>query len=318
MKNIILDVKSLKKSYKDVEAVKDFSIQISEGEIVALLGPNGAGKTTAINCLTTLVKADAVDSLVINGLDVTHSIKKSRKFIGLCPQHLNLYEDSTVKENLLLQGYFANYPKKLINSRIQALLEVVDLIDKQNEFVKNLSGGMKRRLQIARALLTEPKLILLDEPTIGLSPETRQNIWSYIRKLKSSGYSILLTTHYMEEADQLADTIFIMDHGRIIAVGAPEKLKEQFINENRILLRSEKNFSELIDLLSEKNYHFKSLNDNSLLLESGNSKLSLLIRDLEGIELDEFTMKKPNLEDIFLELTGNKLRGSRSNHELEA
>ena len=313
----ILNVKNLKKSFKNVQAVKDFSITISAGEIVALLGPNGAGKTTAINCLTTLLSPDSVDSININGIDVTRNIKKARKYIGLCPQHLNLYEGSTVKENLELQAYYAGYPKAQLKKRINNLLEVVDLIDKENIFVKNLSGGMQRRLQIARALLTEPKLILLDEPTVGLSPETRRNIWGHIRKLKSLGYAILLTTHYMEEADQLADKIFIMDQGKIITEGSPDELKQQFMKNNRIFIKSDRDFSDLIHLLQEKNYSYKTLDHNSVLLDSINGKLSVLIRDLEGIEMEEFTMKKPNLEDVFLELTGNSFSGSTVKPQME-
>ena len=151
MTDHILQVKNLRKSFKNVQAVKDFSIDISAGEIVALLGPNGAGKTTAINCLTTLLKPDSVNLVSISGVVVTNNIKKARKFFGLCPQHLNLYEGSTVNENLELQAYFTSIPKAHLKARITTLLDVVDLSDKKNAFVKNLSGGMQRRLQIARA-----------------------------------------------------------------------------------------------------------------------------------------------------------------------
>ena len=303
----ILEVKNLKKSFKAVKAVKDFSITITEGEIVALLVPNGAGKTTTLNCLTTLLKPDFIEKLIINGVDVTHSINNARKYFGICPQHLNLYERSTAKENLELQGYYANYPKSMLKKRVKTLLEVVDLTDNENEFVKNLSGGMKRRLQIARALLTEPKLIMLDEPSVGLSPETRQTIWAHIRKLKTLGYSILLTTHYMEEADQLADRVYIMNRGSIVAEGTPESLKQQFMSNNRIFIRSEVNFDLLVSHLEQKHYSFNLIDRQSVLLDPKNVKLSILIKDLEGIEIEEFTMKKPNLEDVFLEITGNTL-----------
>ena len=303
----ILEVKNLKKSFKAVKAVKDFSITITAGEIVALLGPNGAGKTTTLNCLTTLLKPDSIEKFVVNGVELTDNIKKARKYFGICPQHLNLYELSTVKENLQLQGYYANYPKSLVKKRIETLLEVVDLTDKENEFVKNLSGGMKRRLQIARALLTEPKLIMLDEPTVGLSPETRLTIWAHIRKLKILGYAIMLSTHYMEEADQLADQIYIMDQGSIVAKGTPEELKKKFMNENRIFIRSETNFDSLVHLLDQKHYSFNKIDQNAVLLDPRNGKLSSLIKDLEGIEIEEFTMKKSNLEDVFLQITGNRL-----------
>ena len=317
MNNNVLQVTNLKKSFKDVQAVKNFTIEIKAGEIVALLGPNGAGKTTAINCLTTLLRPDSVEWNTVNGVDVTRNIKQARKFIGLCPQHLNLYEGSTVKENLELQAYYAGYPKSHLKNRIKYLLDVVDLVDKENTFVKNLSGGMQRRLQIARALLTEPKLILLDEPTIGLSPETRQNIWTHIRKLKSLGFAILLTTHYMEEADQLADKIFVMDHGNIIAEGTPEELKQRFMKDTTIFIRSETNFIQLTKLLDEKRYSFKSLDNFTVIINNIDGKLSSLIKELEGIEMDEFSMKKPNLEDVFLALTGNSFNGLTSEPQME-
>lgn len=317
MNNTVLKVTNLKKSFKDVQAVKNFSIEINAGEIIALLGPNGAGKTTSINCLTTLIKPDSVESVIINGVDVARNIKKARKYIGLCPQHLNLYEGSTVKENLELQAYYAGYPKGLLKNRIKYLLEVVDLVDKENTFVKNLSSGMQRRLQIARSLLTEPKLILLDEPTIGLSPETRQNIWTHIRNLKSLGYAILLTTHYMEEADQLADKIFVMDHGNIIAEGTPDELKQRFMKDTTIFIRSETNFTELTQLLDEKRYSFKSIDNFTVIINNIDGKLSSLIKELEGIEMDEFTMKKPNLEDVFLALTGNSFDSSTVESQME-
>lgn len=317
MNKTVLEVKNLKKSFKDVKAVNNFSITIAAGEIVALLGPNGAGKTTAINCLTTLLKPDSVGSVIINSVDVTSNIKKARKFIGLCPQHLNLYEGSTVKENLELQAYYAGYPKAQLKNRIKYLLEVVNLVEKKDTFVKNLSGGMQRRLQIARALLTEPKLILLDEPTIGLSPETRQNIWTHIRNLKSLGYAILLTTHYMEEADQLADSIFVMDHGNIIAEGTPDELKQRFMKDTTIFIRSETNFAQLTELLDKKRYSFKSLDNFTVIINNIDGKLSSLMKELEGIEMDEFTMKKPNLEDVFLALTGNSFNGSFIEPQME-
>lgn len=317
MSNNILQVKNLKKSFKNVQAVKDFSIEISAGEIVALLGPNGAGKTTAINCLTTLLKPDSVNLVRISNIDVTKNIKKARKFFGLCPQHINLYEGSTVKENLELQAYFTGYPKSNLKARINTLLDIVDLKDKENTFVKTLSGGLQRRLQIARALLTEPKLIILDEPTIGLSPETRQNIWTHIRKLKSLGYAILLTTHYMEEADQLANNIFVMDHGIIIAQGSPDELKRNFMKDTAIFIRSEENFPQLIQILDSKHYSFKKIDNTSILLYGMNGKVSLLMKELETIQMEEFSMKKPNLEDVFLSLTGFNLGNSSGEAHVE-
>ena len=306
MKKIVLEVKKLRKTYGELIAVNDISFSINESEIVALLGPNGAGKTTTISCLTTLSRPDSMESIKIMGKDLFKNLNESRKLIGVCPQELNLYSLSTVEENLQLQGYLYGIKVKEIKEKIPELLKIVELTDKQNELVKNLSGGMKRRLQIARSLISNPKVIFLDEPTTGLSPESRIEIWKHILLLKQIGLSILLTTHYMEEADQLADRIFIMNKGDIIEQGTPDELKERIIGSNHATIKSpDKDAIE--NRLKTMGLQYNSINDLEFSIKNINGKFPELFKNLEGLEITELTLKKPTLEDVFLELTGLSL-----------
>lgn len=305
MSEKVLNVSKLKKSFGDLIAVNEISFSINKGEIVALLGPNGAGKTTTIKCLTTLTRSDSKDSIQIMGKELHDNLNESRKLIGVCPQELNLYKDSTVIENLALQGYFYGLSSRMINEKIPELLKVVELEDKAKELVKNLSGGMKRRVQIARALMTNPKIIFLDEPTTGLSPESRVEIWHHIRSLKNAGLSILLTTHYMEEAEQLADRILIMNKGTIIEEGTANELKEKVIGSNQVIIKSlEKEEVEKRLKILELDYSLS--NESEFLLKNVNGKFADIFKGLGGVEINEITMKKPTLEDVFLELTGSR------------
>ncbi len=303
----ILEVKKLKKSFGNLIAVDEISFFINEGEIVALLGPNGAGKTTTIRCLTTLSKPDSKESVLIVDLDLYENLSVSRKLIGVCPQELNLYKDSTVEENLKLQGYLYKINSKEVDKRVPELLKIVELEDKSKELVKNLSGGMKRRLQIARSLISNPKLVFLDEPTTGLSPETRKELWEYIKSLKNKGISLLLTTHYMEEAEQLADRILIMNKGKIIVEGTADELKEKIIGPNQVIV-SCSNHMEVENRLKQMNLSYSLNNESEISVKNINGKFSDLFKYLEGLEINELALKKPTLEDVFLELTGSKFR----------
>lgn len=307
MKQTVLTVTNLRKSFGDLPAVNDISFSINEGEIVALLGPNGAGKTTTIRCLTTLTKPDSNNSIQIMGHDLYKNLDKTRKLIGVCPQELNLYKDSTVEENLSLQGTFYGIPKREIKEKIVELLKIVDLVDKKDELAKKLSGGMKRRLQIARGLISSPKLIFLDEPTVGLSPETRVELWKYIRSLKERGLSILLTTHYMEEAEQLADRILIMNKGKIIDRGTSSELKERIIGNNQVIIKSNE-FEEVKKRIEKLQLTYTTNQDTEFFVKNVNGKFAELFKNLEGLEIAELTLKKPTLEDVFLELTGSKFQ----------
>ncbi|TFF90820.1 MAG: ATP-binding cassette domain-containing protein [Promethearchaeota archaeon] len=230
MSENIIEIKNLTKIYEDgdVLAVDDISLSIKKGEIFALLGPNGAGKTTTISMLATLLNVTK-GSAIVNGFDVKEDPDKVRKSIGIVFQEPSLDNEMKGWENLELHGVLYGMPKKQRREKIKEVLKLVDLEEKAKVYAKNYSGGMKRRLEIARGLLHEPKVLFLDEPTLGLDPQTRRKIWEKIKELNQgpSKITILITTHYMEEADELADRICIMDHGKIIALDTSENLKKQ-------------------------------------------------------------------------------------------
>ncbi|MFX0105285.1 MAG: ATP-binding cassette domain-containing protein, partial [Candidatus Hodarchaeota archaeon] len=230
MNQNLIEVKNLTKIYEDgdVLAVDDISFNIKKGEIFALLGPNGAGKTTTISILATLLSSTKGEAFV-NNYDVGRDPEKVRKSIGIVFQEPSLDGEMKGWENLELHAILYGMPKKERQTKIQEVLKLVDLDDRADTYVKNYSGGMKRRLEIARGLIHEPTVLFLDEPTLGLDPQTRRKIWDKIKELNkgNSKITILITTHYMEEADELADRICIMDHGKIIAMDTSENLKRQ-------------------------------------------------------------------------------------------
>lgn len=311
MKKAVIIVKNLSKTFGKLKAVDDISFTIFEGEVVALLGPNGAGKTTTIRCLTSLSKPDSAQSILIDGLDLTQNLHEARKRIGVCPQELNLYKSATVIENLELQGYYYQLSKEESKKQAEKLLKLINLQDKKHILVKHLSGGMMRRLQIARALIAQPKVIFLDEPTVGLSPESRNDLWNYIRFLRNQGFSILLTTHYMEEADALADRVLIMNKGRIIAEGTSEDLKSKFVGNSQALIKAE-DISTVTQKLQLLNMVYTYVSDEEVSIKSLNGRFPELFKQLEGLEITELTIKKPSLEDVFLELTGMRIQSEQS------
>lgn len=224
---MMIEVKNLVKSFKEVRAVDDMSFSVEKGEIFAFLGPNGAGKSTTIKILTTLLHQSSGDAIV-NGFDVAKDPDDVRRSFGIVFQDSSLDDELTAWENMEFHGALYKVPKQIRRERTKQLLEIVELWDRKDSLVKTFSGGMKRRLEIARGLLHHPKVFFLDEPTIGLDPQTRNHIWSYIKKLnKEEGITIFFTTHYMEEAEQVSSRVAIVDHGKIIALGTPAQLKAQ-------------------------------------------------------------------------------------------
>jgi ABC-2 type transport system ATP-binding protein len=223
----IIEVKNLVKNFKDVKAVQDISFDVEEGEIFAFLGPNGAGKSTTIKMLTTLLKQTS-GKITLNGFNTLNSAAEVRRSFGIVFQDPSLDDDLTAWENLEFHGVLFGIPKKLRRERIDHLLKFVDLWERKESLVKEFSGGMKRRLEIARGLLHHPKVIFLDEPTLGLDPQTRNHMWSYLQELnKTEKTTIFFTTHYMEEADRIANRIAIIDHGQIVALGTSAELQAQ-------------------------------------------------------------------------------------------
>jgi ABC-2 type transport system ATP-binding protein len=225
--NNIIEVKNLVKDYKGFKAVDDISFVVKQGEVFAFLGPNGAGKTTTIKMLTTLLRPTSGE-VKINSFNPVTQQDDVRHSFGIVFQDPSLDEDLTGRENMEIHGMLYGVPDELLKQRTEELLKMVELWDKRNEQVKHYSGGMKRRLEVARGLLHHPKVLFLDEPTLGLDPQTRNLIWNYIKELnKKENVTVFFSTHYMQEAERMADKVAIIDHGKIIVIGTPKELQDQ-------------------------------------------------------------------------------------------
>ncbi|MDD4238508.1 MAG: ABC transporter ATP-binding protein [Desulfotomaculaceae bacterium] len=277
----IIELSQLAKKYGDVQAVAGLDLKIDNEEIFGLLGPNGAGKTTTIRMLTMLTKPTG-GSVLINGYETTGDLSKVKKEIGVVPQHMNLDLELTVWENLELHGCLHKMPRAERQQRMQELLAFVELTDRAHDLADKLSGGMKRRLMIARALMHHPGILFMDEPTAGLDPQARRKIWDLIRKMNSEGMTVLLTTHYIEEAEVLCHRVGIMDRGRLIALGTPTELKKK-VGEI------------VVETLNcgDTEYRFFAGREQALGY-AGNLSANLVIREA-------------NLEDVFVELTGRRV-----------
>lgn len=302
----IVDVDALTKKYNGFTAVKGVSFQIDRGEVFGFLGPNGAGKTTTISMLCTLLRPTSGRASV-NGFDVVKNRLAVRKSIGLVFQDPSLDERLTALENLKFHAMIYGYPRLERQRRIAEVLELVELSGRQKDPVKTFSGGMKRRLEIARGLLHHPKVLFLDEPTLGLDPQTRHHIWQYIRQLKTKdGLTIFLTTHYMDEAEN-CDRIAVIDHGELIALDTPEKLKEG-VGGEVITLLTENNVRAADEIGEKFNLQTKEINGElSLRVEDGNHFMPVLVKSLET-RVTSISLRKPTLEDVFLSLTGRRIR----------
>ena len=307
----IIKVENLSHRFGELVAVNKINFEVEKGKIFSFLGPNGAGKTTTINVLVSLLPIQD-GKVTIAGYNVESQQDDVRKSIGIVFQEETLDRDLTVWEVLEFHGKIYSIPKDVRKERIYELLKVVELTNKRDELVKNLSGGMKRRLEIARGLLTRPKILFLDEPTIGLDPQTRYNIWDYIKKVNKEGITIFLTTHYMDEADQLSDVINIIDNGKIITKGTPTALKDA-IGKDMIYLVTDgdekaakilKEIQEIKEVKSSSKGLVISLNIE------GSQFLPRLIKkiEIEGIEIKSINLKKPTLDDVFIHFTGRELR----------
>ncbi len=310
MGEIILSVQGLSHSYGKLKAVDNISFDIKQGQIFSFLGPNGAGKTTTINLLITLIPIQQ-GRVTIAGYDVAKDKSEVRKSIGVVFQDQRLDRDLTVWETLDFHGRIYSIPKEIRRSRIEELLNLVELNEKRDKLIKNLSGGMKRRLEIARGLLVKPKVLFLDEPTIGLDTQTRKRIWSYIRRVnKEEGVTVLLTTHYMDEADQNSDAICIIDKGKIIANGTPDDLKKS-LKQDRVQLQTDNDerATQIIKDLPGISQIRKTSNGLNIHLNE-NASLIMKIVDLlrsEGVQINGITLLKPTLDEVFIQYTGREL-----------
>jgi len=222
-----IEIENLTKDYGDVRAVDGLSLSISEAEVFGLLGPNGSGKTTTINCLTGILKPTR-GTVRVGGFDVQTHGREARQIVGVSPQETAVYSYLTGKENVELFGRLYSVPKRTLGPRVDYVLERVGLMDEAGRRVGKYSGGMMRRVSIAMALVTDPKIVLLDEPTVGMDPQARRSVWDLVLELRDKGKTVVLTTHYMEEADELCACVGIIDHGKLIALGSPASLKEKY------------------------------------------------------------------------------------------
>lgn len=310
METYEITVEGLRYQYGKNKAVNDISFKVKKGEIFSFLGPNGAGKTTTINVLTTLLPIQK-GKISISGFDLRTQPDEIRKSIGIVFQNETLDWNLTVEETLEFHGRLYAIPKKTRKDRINELIQIVKLEEKRDEFVKNLSGGMKRKLEIARGLLTRPKVLFLDEPTIGLDPNSRMRIWNYIKRVNKEGVTIFLTTHYMDEADQLSDNICIIDRGKIIVNGFSEVLK-QSLGMDIIYLKTdqdEKAFKTIKNMREIKNIR-KAPSELMISVEDGQKNMPRLIEQIriQGIEIKSIYLKKPTLDDVFIHYTGRHFR----------
>jgi len=302
-------VRELKKSYNDIAAVKGVSFTIDRGEIFGFLGPNGAGKTTTISMLCTLLTPTG-GRATVNGFDVVKNKLAVRKSIGLVFQDPSLDERLTALENLIFHAMIYGIGKADRDRRIPDVLELVELSGRQNDLVKTFSGGMKRRLEIARGLLHRPKVLFLDEPTLGLDPQTRYHIWEYVQQLiEDEGLTIFLTTHYMDEAEN-CDRIAIIDDGELIAMNTPEELKES-IGGEVVLIVAEDNRKASLEIKDKFNIAVQEVNGElSLKVANGSHFMPELIKALETTVIS-ISLRKPTLEDVFLDLTGRRIRDEK-------
>jgi len=319
MKNMI-EIKNLVKLYGDQKVLDNISLNIKEGEIFGLLGPNGAGKTTLIRTLTT-ISNPTCGSCFINGLDVQKNPLETRMNFGLVSQELTIDDKLTAWDNLYLSCRYYHIDKNSMKNRIHSALEVVNLLDSKMKIVDQFSGGMKKRLDIAIALVNHPKIVFMDEPTLGLDIQTRKNIWDYIEYLRSKfKTTIFLTTHYMEEADLLCDRIAIIDHGVIKALDKPEKLKK-IISGDIITIESSGNETEIINVLKDKDYIINIKNQSDKVIAhvyNSSQVIPDIFKSIEDakLEVDSLSVKKTTLDDVFLEITGNALisKNNQNNH----
>lgn len=276
----MLIVKNLIKQFGDFTAVNDISFSVEKGEAFALLGPNGAGKTTTIKMLTTL-SLPTSGNVNINGFDLIKKAQEIKKCIGVVQQRMNIDNDLTAQENLLLHARLHQMDMTKAKKRITELLEFVELTDRKNQVIKTFSGGMKRRLMIARAVLHEPKILFLDEPTVGLDPQVRRRIWELIRQMHAKGMNLILTTHYIEEADNLCQRVAIMNKGNLLVVEEPKALCERY---GKYIVEDYTN-----------DYEQKFFNSRQEALEYSNQCVG------------NSYVRKVSLEDVFVELTGKKV-----------
>ena len=310
----ILEAHHLVKKFGELTAVNDISFEIEQGTIFSLLGPNGAGKTTTISMLSTLISPTSGDATV-DGHSITRDPMAVKRAIGVVPQEIALYEDLTALENLNFWGQMYGLSGKALATRVDEVLEQVDLKDRAKERIKTYSGGMKRRVNIAAGLLHKPRLLFMDEPTVGIDPQSRRSILESVKLLQKAGMTVLYTTHYMEEAQELSDRVGIIDHGQLIAIGTQKELTAQVGEMDTLILHLGEN-EDPAHLANSLNGFPGVLQANAtdheiaVVTASAQEMLAPVINRANelGIKIHSVDMREPNLEAVFLHLTGRALR----------
>ena len=314
MNELILETNNLKKRFGDFTAVDGVNFSIPKGKVFSLLGPNGAGKSTTISMLSCLLAPSDGDAL-IDGHSVVSAAERVKGVIGYVPQDLALYDKLSAKHNMRFWGTMAGMSGASLNQRIDELLDRVELSDRANERVEAFSGGMKRRLNIAVGLLHKPKLVFMDEPTVGIDPQSRRRILDMVKELRDEGMSVLYTTHYMEEAEELSDSVGIIDHGKMIALGSQSELRKMVGEQDTLRLHFGEgvNTDGILTTFSNLPY-VSSANANDGELVVTVPEAAAVLPDLMAVAADKnqrvrsIDIEEPNLEAVFLHLTGRALR----------
>ena len=320
MEDIVI-VEDLRKTYgKDILAVDGISFRVHKGEIFGFLGPNGAGKSTTIKILTTLLEKSS-GKATIDNLDIDADQAKVRRIIGYCSQEVGVDDDLTARENLMLQCSFHHIPKDKAKRKTEELLQKVRLTEAADRRLRTFSGGMRKRLDLASSLVSDPEVLFLDEPTTGLDPQSRQDVWEYVKQLNKQGITIFLTTQYMEEADRLADRLCIVDQGKIVAEGTPVDLKAQ-VGADKITLwfnasdaeaceRAEKALSGLqgVDEVGKCVIGLTTEEGLTITAKNGSTVVTQVVRALDrgGVAIEQLKLTAPTLDEVFLKLTGKTL-----------
>ncbi len=306
----MINVSNLRKNYGSIEALKGISFDIAEGEFYGMLGPNGAGKTTTISILSTILKPDE-GQVRIAGFDLRSKPTECKRHIGVVPQEIALYDELTAYANLSFWGSLYDIPKQVLKTRIDETLLLFGLYDRRHDKVKSYSGGMKRRINIASALLHKPKVLFMDEPTVGIDPQSRNLIFEVISQLHKDGMTIIYTTHYMEEAERLCDRIGIIDNGQIIAQGSLDELRSLSKMRETIVVSFTNLTNELFAAVSNRwNSLVRQHDSIQFLSDDIQRDLSVVVLNCNeaGLDISDVSVQRINLESIFLHITGKQLR----------
>ena len=319
MREVVIKAINLTKVFGKLVAVDHINFEVYDGEIFGFLGPNGAGKSTTIKMLTTVLRPTE-GTAIVNGYDIIKDPAHVRQSIGVVPQEYTADEDLTGWENIMMMAGLYGIPKEVAKERAKELLEMVELSHAANRKVSTYSGGMRRRLEIAMSLISRPKILFLDEPTIGLDAQTRAAIWSYIKKLKEEyDMTIFVTTHYLEEADMYADRIAIIDRGKIMAIGSPKELKER-IGGDIISLKTT-NDDEAIKIISSITdgiLDVKKVEDEiRIKVKNGEEKAPMILEALlkSGIRVTKMSITEPTMDEVYMEITGRRMRDEEGSRE---